>query len=267
MATTDFAKKYYEKMYSTDGTEIVKSSKDLLKEKEQLTENDIEFFERFSNFAFDEVVNLNKEPLVDDKTRFISILAVLMGCQGLDAFKEAIPSALNFSVTPAEIKEIVYQAVVYLGMGRVFPFIKAVNEVFEQLGVEQPADNRATTTMENRLEKGSQAQVDIFGEVMREFYKSGPENSKHINYWLAENCFGDYYTRKGMDLKTRELITFCYLYAQGGCESQAIAHASANMRLGNSREFLINVISQCIPYVGYPRTLNGLTCINKAAEQ
>ena len=46
MATTDFAKKYYEKMYSTDGTEIVKSSKDLLKEKEQLTENDIEFFER-----------------------------------------------------------------------------------------------------------------------------------------------------------------------------------------------------------------------------
>ena len=43
MATTDFAKKYYERMYSTDGTEIVKSSKDLLKEKEQLTENDIEF--------------------------------------------------------------------------------------------------------------------------------------------------------------------------------------------------------------------------------
>ena len=53
---------------------------------------------------------------------------------------------------------------------------------------------------------------------MRDFWKSGPEDSRHINKWLADNCFGDYYTRTGLDLKMRELITFCFLAAQGGCE-------------------------------------------------
>lgn len=25
--------------------------------------------------------------------------------------------------------------------------------------------------------------------------------------------------------------------------------------------------SQCLPYIGYPRSLNAITCVNKAAEE
>jgi len=32
--------------------------------------------------------------------------------------------------------------------------------------------------------------------------------------------FGDYYTRNGLDLKTRELLTFSILLSLGGCEPQ-----------------------------------------------
>ena len=101
---------------------------------------------------------------------------------------------------------------------------------------------------------------------MKEFYKSGPEESRHINKWLADNCFGDFYTRKGLDYKQREMITFCFLYAQGGCEIQLISHAAANIKLGNDKQFLINIISQCLPFIGYPRTLNALRCINEAEK-
>lgn len=125
---------------------------------------------------------------------------------------------------------------------------------------------QATTTMQDRLKKGIQAQVDIFGEHMKDFYKSGPDESKHINKWLAGNCFGDYYTRNGLDYKQREMITFCFLYAQGGCEPQLTSHAAANMKLGNDKQFLISIISQCLPFIGYPRTLNALRCINEAAK-
>ena len=97
---------------------------------------------------------------------------------------------------------------------------------------------------------------------MLEAWKAG-----HINRWLAANCFGDYYTRTGLDLKQREMVTFCYLAAQGGCEPQLTAHAKGNMNLGNDREFLTKVVSQCLPYIGYPRSLNAIACINKAAEQ
>ena len=99
------------------------------------------------------------------------------------------------------------------------------------------------------------------------FSESGPEESRHINRWLVDNCFGDYYTRTGLTLAERELVTFCYLYAQGGCEPQLTAHAGANIRLGNDKAFLIRVISQCLPYIGYPRSLNALSCVNAAAAQ
>ena len=250
MEISEFAKQYHKKMFPDHPSTFLKT--------------DPEFVERFDNFAFDEVVNQDD---LDDRTRFMAILATLLGCQGIDAFKAVLPAALNFGVTPVEAKEIVYQAVAYLGIGRVFPFLKATNEVLEARGVRLPLEGQATTTMENRLEAGNQAQVDIFGEGMRNFQNSGPEESRHINRWLADNCFGDYYTRKGLDSKQREMITFCFLAAQGGCEPQLISHAAGNMRIGNDKAFLIKIFSQCLPYIGYPRSLNALRCINEAARQ
>ena len=225
-----------------------------------IRETDPEFAERFEHFAFDEVPNEEGQQL-DEVTRHMAILATLLGCQGIDAFRLELPRALDAGISPVMAKEIVYQAVDYLGIGRVKPFLDAANDILMGRGVSLPLEGQATTTMENRLEKGIQAQVDIFGDGMKQVWKNG-----HINRWLAANCFGDYYTRTGLDLAQREMITFCFLAAQGGCEPQLIAHAGGNMNLGNDKDFLIKVVSQCLPYIGYPRSLNAITCINKAAE-
>ena len=225
-----------------------------------LKATDPEFAERFEHFAFEEVPTEPGQQL-EDGTRHLAILATLLGCQGIDAFREELPAALEAGVTPVMVKEVVYQAVDYLGMGRVLPFLTATNELLKSRGVPLPLEGQATTTLEDRLEKGAQTQAAIFGPQMLEAWKAG-----HINRWLAANCFGDYYTRTGLDLKQREMVTFCYLAAQGGCEPQLTAHAKGNMNLGNDKEFLIRVVSQCLPYIGYPRSLNAVTCVNKAAE-
>lgn len=222
---------------------------------------DPEFAERFEHFAFEEVVH-EKGQTLDEVTRHMAVLAALLGCQGVDAFRLEVPRALDAGVTSVMVKEIVYQAVDYLGIGRVLPFLDAVNDILTDRGISLPLEGQATTTMEDRLEKGAQAQADIFGSHMKEAWKTG-----HINRWLASNCFGDYYTRKGLDLKQREMITFCFLSAQGGCEPQLTAHAKGNMNLGNDKEFLTKVVSQCLPYIGYPRSLNAINCINKAAGE
>lgn len=227
-----------------------------------LKETDGEFVEIFNKFALGEVIN---DVEMDEHARMIAILATLIGSQSISEFKIMMKGAINLGVTAIEVKEIVYQAVAYLGVGRVFDFITGANEVLKECGIKLPLEKQGTTNEGNRLEKGIQAQVDIFGEHMKNFYKSGPEESRHINKWLAANCFGDYYTRGGLDYKEREMITFCFLSAQGGCEPQLISHAEANMRLGNDKEFLIKVISTCLPYIGYPRSLNALRCVNEAA--
>lgn len=234
--------------------------------KPEFQETDPEFAERFCNFAFDEVVH---EPaaVMENRDRMMAILAALLGCQGVDEFRVMVPEALNRGVTAVEIREIVYQAAAYLGMGRVRPFLRALNVILTENGYELPLEGQAGTTVKDRLEKGSQAQADIFGEHMKEFYRTGPAETVHINRWLADNCFGDYYTRGGLDYRQREMITFCYLAAQGGCEPQLISHAAANMKIGNPKSFLIAVISQCLPYIGYPRSLNALRCVTEAAEK
>lgn len=226
-----------------------------------LHRTDPEFAERFEHFAFDEVINAENQQL-EPSTRYLVILATLIGCAGVEAYKEMLPQALENGITPIAAKEIVYQATDYLGYGRMLPFLKVTNEILTESGIALPLEGQATTTLDNRLEKGIEAQAEIFGEHMKEAWKAG-----HINRLLAANCFGDYYTRKGLTLSERELITFCFLMAQGGCEPQLIAHAKGNMNMGNDKDFLLKVVFQCLPYIGYPRSLNAIACVDKAVEQ
>ena len=195
------------------------------------------------------------------RTGALAVLAALIGCGGSEMFRRVLPRALDGAVTPEEAREVVYQAADYLGLGRMLPFLDALDGVLEERGVSLPLPAMGTTDESDRLGRGAAAQAEIFGEHMLEAWKAG-----FINRALAANCFGDYYTRGALDLRDRELITFCFLAAQGGCEPQLTSHARGNMNMGSSRETLLAVCVKCLPYIGYPRTLNAVTCVNKAAE-
>lgn len=221
---------------------------------------DAQFMERFEHFAFDEVVH-EKSVELDPDTKNLAILSCLIGCQGKEAFQYMLQKALQEGLDPIKIKEMIYQSVDYVGMAKMWPFLEVTNEVFLKLDIPLDSHGQSMTTMENRLEKGAQTQVQIFGEGMKEAWKNGV-----INYWLADNCFGDYYTRTGLNLAQRELITFCFLMAQGGCEPQLAAHAKGNMNMGNDADFLCKVVANCVPYIGYPRSLNALRCIEEAKQ-
>ncbi|MCT3602608.1 carboxymuconolactone decarboxylase [Lactobacillus acidophilus] len=224
-----------------------------------LEKTDLEALERINHFAFDEV---QRDVDLPDRIKMLSTLAYLLGMQSIDEYKIMLPVALDNGVTPVEAKEVLYQSVDYLGLGRVFPFFKATNDVLLARGVELPLEGQATTTMEDRLEKGEETQIRLFGPQMKDFAKKGI-----INKWLVDNCFGDYYTRKGLSDNDREMITFCYLAAQGGCEPQLLSHAQANIKLGNDKDFLMKVIEQNVPFIGYPRSLNAVRIVNEADQK
>ena len=96
-------------------------------------------------------------------------------------------------------------------------------------------------------------------------HKNAPENQKHIQNYLSAMCFGDFYTRDGLDLKMRELLTLCILSTLGGCENQLRSHVGGNLAVGNDKDIMIEAVTQCMPYIGFPRTLNALGCINEIA--
>ena len=132
--------------------------------------------------------------------------------------------ALNVGVTPIEVKEIVYQAVPYVGMSKVYDFIHATNEILESRGIKLPLEGQSKTTLETRFEKGSAVQKAIVGGWLEKMYQDSPSNQIHIQKYLSANCFGDYVARSGTDLNARELLTFSMLLALGGCEPQLKGH-------------------------------------------
>ena len=229
--------------------------------KSKLAETDPELIEVFDNFAFDEVLGYgNLEP----RTRLMVILASMIACQAIAEYKEMLGGALNVDVTPVEVKEIVYQAVPYVGMAKVYDFILATNEILESRGIPLPLEGQSTTSPETRLEKGLALQKAIVGdERIDKMYAEAPANQIHIQKYLSANCFGDYVIRNGLDIKTRELLTVSMLLSLGGCEPQLKGHIQTNWNIGNDKETLLSVVTQLLPYVGYPRTLNAIRCINE----
>ena len=69
---------------------------------------------------------------------------------------------------------------------------------------------------------------------------------------LTETCFGDFYTRGGLDIKTRELMIFCALATLGGTDRQMGSHAVGNMKVGNDKETLLSALVQLIHILVFP---------------
>lgn len=232
--------------------------------KSTLKITDPELIEIFDNFAFDEVLSYGS---LDERTRLMMILASLIAQQALREYGVMLNGALNIGVTPVEVKEILHQSIPYVGIGKAYDFIHSTNEILRNRGIDLPLEGQSTTTPETRYEKGRELARSIFGKIIDEMYEKSPKNQLHIQKYLSANCFGNYYTRTGLDIKTRELLTFSMLLSLGGCEPQLKVHIRGNVNVGNDKETLLSVVTQLLPYVGYPRTLNAIACLNEVIPE
>ena|ERR1039457_1575443 len=116
-----------------------------------LARTDPELIERFDNFAFDEVL---ADSDLDIRTRLMVQLASMIACQAVSEFRLMAGAGLTAGLTPVELKEVVYQAVPYVGMAKVFDFLHAANDVLTERGVQLPLPAQSTTTPTTRLERG-----------------------------------------------------------------------------------------------------------------
>jgi len=228
-----------------------------------LARTDPELVEIFDDFAFDEVL---AHSALESRLRLITQLAGLIGAGALAEYRVMLGAALTVGVTPVEVKEVLYQAVPYVGMGRAYDFVHATNDVLTERGVPLPLPGQSTTTRETRGAAGRAVQEQIIGaDRVAALYANAPADEQHIQQWLSAHCFGDHYTRTGLDAATRELVTLALLVGLGGADGQVRGHVAANLNVGNDRALLIDVITQLLPFVGYPRTLNALVAIDEVA--
>ena len=226
------------------------------------SKTDPELMNILQRFIFGEVFYIGN---LDDKTRELITITVLATNQTLPQLKAHTNAAFNIGVTPIEIREVIYQFAPFIGFPKVLNAMDTINSVFKSRGIQLPLENEGTVTENKRFEKGKEMQFPLYGDGMKQNMKDLPgEFAEAIPRILTESCFGDFYTRDGLDLKTRELMIFCALATLGGTERQMASHAIGNLKVGNNIETLLSAMVQCYPYIGFPRIANAIFVIKEA---
>ena len=226
------------------------------------TSSDPELMTMLRRLIFGEVFFIGN---IDDKTRELITITVLTSNQTLPQLKSHTTAALNVGVTPIEIRESVYQAAPFIGYPKVLNALEVINDVFKSRGIKLPLENKGTVEEDQRFEKGREKQFPLYGDRMTEYMSDLPPEFAHaIPAMLTESCFGDFYTREGLDIKTRELVVFCALATLGGTERQMASHAVGNLKVGNSKETLYSAMIQLYPYTGFPRVSNAIAVTKDA---
>lgn len=217
--------------------------------------SDPEMMSILQKYIFGEVFTIGK---LDNKTREMLTVTTLVTQQTLPQLKAHINALLNTGATPAEVREVIYQCAPFIGFPKTLNAIGVMNEVFSERNIKLPLENSSTTNESNRYEKGLKIQQPLYGDEIKKSLEGLPDNvGDKVARLLSEVCFGDFYTRKGLDLKTRELLVLAVLVTDGS-ENTLKSHIKGNLKAGNTKEDIAAAIIQCMPYIGFSKTIKAL---------
>lgn len=228
---------------------------------DQKSSLDPEFYEIMDAFVYGDVY---QQGCIDDELRQLIALVVLTAIHEHDQLQHHVQVALHLQVSPLKIKEAIYQCAPFTGYPRVISALNVVNHALHAAGIRLPLTGQQTVPEEQRYERGKELQYPIYGDRIHEAMRLLPaEQREKIPQFLTENCFGDFYTRAGLEVKTRELLILCVLCALGGCEAQIRSHTAGNLKVGSTHEEIVSAITHCIPFVGFSRVINALNIIKE----
>lgn len=220
--------------------------------------SDPEFMEILQRFIFGEIFYIGN---LDDKTRELITVVSLATLQTLPQLKSHINAALNVGNTPLTIREAIYQCAPYIGFPRTLNAISVFNDIMRDRGIALPLENASTVSEETRYDDGWKIQNELYGDEVRVAMKTLPDEYRDaIPDILTSFGFGDFYTRNGLDIKTRELLTLVVLTA-AGANLQLTAHIIGAQRAGNSQQELLAAMVQAMPYIGMPAALTAINLI------
>ncbi len=232
----------------------------------QLSEDgtDAEIMQILQKYIFGEVFTVGT---LDTKTREMITITTLTTMQTLPQLKGHIEAALNVGVTPIEIREVIYQCGVMVGFPRALNALAVMNEVFKERNIKIPLEKTATVDENSRHKKGLEIQQSLYGNNMQNALKGLPDNMGEAAYnFMIEVYFGDFYTRKGLDTKTRELLAISTLTTTGNMQTLK-SHIKSNLKVGNSIETITATIIQTMPYVGFANGLSALKVVKEVMNE
>ena len=114
----------------------------------------------------------------------------------------------------------------------------------------------------DRKTKGREVMERVFGPRSEETRAS----HKAFSELTSDYLFGEIWSRPGLELAERSLITVGVLCATGR-EPQLKAHLKGALNLGHSPDKLREVMIHVAHYAGWPTGVNGLRVLGEVVEE
>lgn len=110
----------------------------------------------------------------------------------------------------------------------------------------------------DRYEKGWKKFQEIHGPVAKATVESLKDISPELGKFVTEFAFGDIYSRPGLDLKTRQMLTIASLVTLGHAPLQLKSHIKGALNVGCTKQEIVEVILQLAVYAGFPAAMNAM---------
>lgn len=121
--------------------------------------------------------------------------------------------------------------------------------------------------VENKYDIGFNRFKNIYGEsgirVLQNVNQISPDMVKYI----IEFAFGEIYNRKGLDIKSREIVSISSLLTLGNAVPQLKSHIHGALNIGCTRDEILEIVIQILLYSGFPSALNGLQTMKEVFEE
>ncbi|QFF98055.1 carboxymuconolactone decarboxylase family protein [Psychrobacillus glaciei] len=113
--------------------------------------------------------------------------------------------------------------------------------------------------MENntRYASGLRTMEELFPQEVRNGMKEMKNISPDLWEMIVAFGFGDLYSRKTLSLAQREIVTITTLITQGAFD-QLKVHLHGALKVGLTKEEIIEIIIHCIGYVGFPKAVQAM---------
>ena len=111
---------------------------------------------------------------------------------------------------------------------------------------------------ESRYERGLAKMQEMLGPGIDSALKSLATTSPDLERCLVEFPFGDIYSRPGLDLKTREMLTVAALTVLGYPQAELRDHIRGALNVGCTPGEVLEIILQMAVYAGFPAALEAV---------
>ncbi|GBD91589.1 carboxymuconolactone decarboxylase family protein [bacterium BMS3Abin04] len=118
-----------------------------------------------------------------------------------------------------------------------------------------------------RFKVGWNKLKEIDGEAGEKVINGLKNISPDLGKFIIEFAFGDIYSRKGLDLKSKEMAVVASLTAMGTAELQLKVHINGALNTGSSINEIKEVILQMSVYSGFPSSINAINTLKEVIDE